>query len=222
MRPASPGLQFRYPARCMPFVTFEGVEGCGKTTQLARVGERLRGMEIDVLETREPGGTDIGGKIREILMDVRNSGLDPGAEWLLIEADRRQHVSQLLRPALERGAFVLCDRYSDSTEAYQANGRGLDSGAVAFVDAIARQGLMPDLTLVYDIDPLRGLERARGRDGRDGRFEAADSGFHERVRAAYLAIARREHARVRVLSGDASADEVFAETWAAISERFGV
>ena len=169
-----------------------------------------------------PGGTEIGEKIREILMDVRNSGLDPGAEWLLLEADRRQHVSQVLLPVLDRGAFVLCDRYGDSTEAYQANGRGLDGGAVAFVDAIARQGLMPDLTLIYDLDPVLGLERARERDGRDGRFEAADIGFHERVRAAYLAIARREHARVRVLPADAPPDEVFAATWAAISERFGI
>ncbi|MEO8430513.1 MAG: dTMP kinase [Acidobacteriota bacterium] len=206
----------------MPFLTFEGVEGCGKTTQLARAAARLRERNFDVVETREPGGTEIGEKIRDILMDVGNSGLDAGAEWLLLEADRRQHVSQVLQPALERGAFVLCDRYSDSTEAYQANGRGLDSGAVAFVDAIARQGLTPDLTLIYDLDPAVGLQRARGRDGRDGRFESSDMGFHERVRGAYLAIARREHLRVRLLSGDGPPDEIFEATWTAISERFGI
>ncbi len=204
----------------MPFVTFEGVEGSGKSTQLSRAAARLRELGRDVFETREPGGTEIGRKIREILMDVSHAHLDPAAEWLLLEADRRQHVVETIRPALERGAFVLCDRYSDSTAAYQAAGRGLDPAAVEFVDAIARAGLRPDLTLVYDMAPGEGLARARSRDGQTGRFEGAEAEFHERVRLAFLEIARREPGRVRVLAASGSEDAVFASTWAALAAEF--
>jgi dTMP kinase len=204
----------------MPFVTFEGVEGCGKSTQLARAAIRLREQGRDVLETREPGGTSIGAQVRGILMDVGHGHLDPVTEWLLIEADRRQHVVESLQPAVSRQAFVLCDRYSDSTEAYQAAGRGLDPAAVSFVDGIARNGLVPDLTMLYDIEPGAGLARAHGRDGGTGRFESADRAFHERVRAAFLEIARREPARVRVIDASADPDEVFLSTWAAIEKRF--
>jgi len=204
----------------MPFVTFEGVEGCGKSTQLARAAEALRAAGREVLATREPGGTDIGRKIRDILMDVDPRHLEPAAEWLLLEADRSQHVAQLLKPALAGGAFVLCDRYSDSTEAYQARGRGLDEEAVRRVDAIARDGLVPELTLLYDVDPGLGLDRARQRDKGSGRFESAEMSFHERVRNAYLEIARREPARVVVIAADRPPDEVFSSTWSAIASRF--
>lgn len=204
----------------MPFVTFEGVEGCGKTTLLPRIAERLRAAGLSVLETREPGGTGIGRKIREILMDVENVHLDPVAEWLLYEADRRQHVVETIRPALARGEFVLCDRYSDSTEAYQQAGRGVDAAEVRLVDARARDGLLPDLTLVFDLDPAVGLQRARRRDGRDGRFEAAEAAFHDRVRRAYLEIARREPGRVRLIPADGPLEDVLSATWAAVEERF--
>jgi dTMP kinase len=207
----------------MPFVTFEGVEGSGKSTQLRLSAERLRGLGRDVVSTREPGGTAIGQTLREILMNAENAGLDPIAEWLLLEADRRQHVREILKPAVSRGAFVLCDRYSDATEAYQQHGRGLDSRAVAMVDAMARDGLMPDLTLLYDVDAASGLARARARDGGvSGRFEAADLAFHERVREAYHAIARRDPDRVRVIRTEASREEVFKKTWAVLSERFSL
>lgn len=206
----------------MPFVTFEGVEGCGKSTQLARAADALRSAGREVLATREPGGSDIGRKIRDILMDVGHRDLEPAAEWLLLEADRAQHVAQVLKPALEAGAFVLCDRYSDSTEAYQARGRGVDPDAVRLVDAIARAGLVPELTLLYDVDPALGLERARRRDKGAGRFESAEMAFHERVRTAYLDIARREPARVVVISADRAAEDVFSSTWDAISRRFGL
>ncbi|MDQ6894061.1 MAG: dTMP kinase [Acidobacteriota bacterium] len=206
----------------MPFVTFEGVEGCGKSTQLARAAEALREARREVLETREPGGTAIGRKIRDILMDVGHRDLEPAAEWLLLEADRSQHVAQTLKPALKTGAFVLCDRYSDSTEAYQARGRGLDEHIVRLVDAMAREGLVPELTLLYDVDPGLGLERARRRDEGSGRFESAEMDFHERVRKAYLEIARREPGRVVVISADRPPDEVFSSTWSAISGRFGL
>ncbi|HJW13361.1 MAG TPA: dTMP kinase [Thermoanaerobaculia bacterium] len=207
----------------MPFVTFEGVEGSGKSSQMRFAAQRLRGLGRDVVETREPGGTAIGRTLREILMDADNSQLDPVTEWLLLEADRRQHVAEVLAPAIARGAFVLCDRYSDATEAYQQHGRGLDAEAVRAVDAIARDGIFPDLTLLYDLDARKGLARARARDeGRSGRFEAADLDFHERVREAYLAIARREPGRVKVIFSDAPRDEVSAATWRALSERFSL
>jgi len=207
----------------MPFVTFEGVEGCGKSTQLRLAAARLAETGHEALATREPGGTRIGETLRGILMDAGNTELDSVTEWLLLEADRRQHVREMLQPALARGVFLLCDRFSDTTEAYQQVGRGLDPAAVRFVDAIARDGLMPDLTLLYDLDASEGLARARSRDGgRSGRFESADLDFHRRVREAYLAIARREPWRVTVLPSSGPPEEVFQKTWRRLSERFAL
>lgn len=207
----------------MPLVTFEGVEGSGKTTQMVLAAGRLREIRADVVQTREPGGTEIGRRLREILMDPGNENLDPITEWLLLEADRRQHVKETLQPALSRGAFVLCDRYSDATEAYQRGGRGLDAGAVSLVDGLARDGLLPDLTLVYDLDPREGLARANRRDGeRTGRFESAPLAFHERVRRTYLEIAAREPGRVAVVPASEPPERVFTQTWRLLSERFGL
>ena len=207
----------------MPLITFEGVEGSGKTTQLSLLGDRLSGRGTQVLRTREPGGTEIGRNIREILMDPSNTHLDYVTEWLLYEADRRQHVQEVLKPALAAGTFVLCDRYSDATEAYQLAGRGVDADAVRKIDAIARDGISPDLTLVYDLDPRQGLARAWERDGkRAGRFEAADLEFHGRVRRAYLEIARREPRRVAVLPAGDSPEQIFERTWEVVAERFGL
>ncbi len=204
----------------MPFVTFEGVEGCGKSTQLALAAARLRERGYPVVQTREPGGTRVGERLRQILLDPEQTGLHAVTEWLLIEADRNQHVREVLQPALASGAFVLCDRFSDSTEAYQQAGRGIDPKAVALVDALARRGLTPDLTLLYDLDPEAGLARARERDGPNpGRFEAADLSFHRAVRAAYLEIARRETRRVVVVGGEPDAASVFVRTWRHIEER---
>jgi dTMP kinase len=205
----------------VPFITFEGVEGCGKSTQLARLADRLRAAGRTVTTTREPGGTPIAEKVRAILLDAAHAGLDPMAEWLLIEAARRQHVREVIRPALEAGGFLLCDRFSDSTEAYQAAGRGLDARFVAEVDLRVRDGVAPDLTLVYDCDPQAGLARARRRDAASpGRFEAEELSLHERVRAAFLAIARREPGRVAVIPVDGDAGAVFEATWKIVSERF--
>ncbi len=205
----------------MPFLTFEGVEGCGKSTQLALAAARLRERGRRVVETREPGGTATGKRIRELLLDPARTEIDGVTEWLLIEADRRQHVLEVLKPAVASGAFVLCDRYSDSTEAYQRAGRGLDARTVELVDALARDGLAPDLTLLYDLEPEAGLGRARERDGaRVGRFEAADLSFHRAVRDAYLEIARREPNRVVLVRSDGAAFRVFEQTWRSIEERF--
>jgi len=205
----------------MPFITFEGVEGSGKSTQLRRVADRLRRKRRRVLVTREPGGTRIGRILRGVLLEKSHRELDPVAEWLLFEADRRQHVVEVLRPAVAEGLFVLCDRFSDATEAYQQVGRRMDARLVRHVDGLARDGLVPDLTLLYDLDPRRGLERANRRGGGSvGRFEETELDFHEAVRRAYLRIAKREPHRVRVLDASRPVAELFRETWKALSERF--
>ncbi|HEV8610414.1 MAG TPA: dTMP kinase [Thermoanaerobaculia bacterium] len=205
----------------MPFVTFEGVEGSGKSTQLRMAAARLKEAGSDVLSTREPGGTRIGRVLRGVVLDKKHRELDPVAEWLLFEADRRQHVREVLRPALDREVFVLCDRFSDATEAYQQVGRRLDARLLRRVDELARDGLVPDLTLLYDLEPREGLDRKSRRGGRGvGRFEETELAFHERVRRAYLAIAKREPARVRVLDARRPAAELFRDTWRALAERF--
>jgi dTMP kinase len=206
----------------MPFITFEGGEGSGKTSQVALAAARLRERNLPVRETREPGGTSIGEKIRAILLDVGHTHLDPVAEWLLYEADRRQHVVEMLARDVAQGLFVLCDRFSDTTEAYQQAGRGLNPQLVQAVDALARDGLRPDLTLVYDLSPEEGLARAHARDRHVGRFEGTHLDFHRRVRETYLDIARREPERVRVIAAGPAADRVFEETWRHIAERFSL
>jgi len=204
-------------------ITFEGVEGSGKSTQLRRTAERLGESGRAVRSTREPGGTPIGERVRAILMDAAHTELDPMAEWLLIEAARRQHMREVVDPALAGGIFLLCDRFSDSTEAYQVAGRGLDPALVAALDERVRDRVVPDLTLLYDLDPDEGLARARSRDaGREGRFESSELAFHERVRNAFLTIARREPDRVIVVPVEEDAARVFAYTWRIVSERFEI
>ena len=207
----------------MPFVTFEGVDGCGKSTQLRLAAERLRELGRPVLETREPGGTAVGETLRALLMDPRQTRIDGVTEWLLIEADRRQHVLHVIRPALAAGKFVLCDRFSDSTEAYQLAGRGIPAESVRLVDDLARDGLVPELTLLYDLDPAEGLARTRERDGgRVGRFESADLDFHRRVHEAYREIAQREPDRVVLIASRGEPGEVFEATWGALARRFAL
>jgi dTMP kinase len=206
----------------VPFVTFEGVEGSGKTTQLGLAAERLRAAGRAVRTTREPGGTPVGERIRGVLLDAAHADLDPIAEWLLVEAARVQHVRDVLHPALAEGAFVLCDRFSDSTEAYQVAGRGLDAAMVGEVDRRVRGGLEPDLTLLYDLDPREGLARALGRDASPGRFESAELAFHERVRSGFLEAARRNPRRIAVVPAQGEAAAVFTRTWSVLSKRFGL
>jgi len=206
----------------MPFITFEGVEGSGKSTQLGLLADRLAGGGLDVRKTREPGGTPLGAGLRAVLLDPAQRDLDPVAEFLLFEADRRQHLREVVRPALAAGAWVLCDRFSDSTEAYQSAGRGLDGEWIAAVDGRVREGLVPDLTLLYDVDPAEGLSRTRRRDAREGRFEAETLAFHERVSLAFRAIARREPARVAIVDARDDVAGVAARTWEAVARRFGL
>jgi dTMP kinase len=204
----------------VPFITFEGVEGCGKSTQLKLLDDRLRAAGRDVRATREPGGTPLGERLRASLLDGARAPLDPIAECLLFEADRRQHLVEVIRPALAAGAWILCDRFSDSTEAYQSAGRGLDSAFIEAVDGRVRDGISPDLTLLYDLDAAEGLARTRRRDARTDRFQSEELAFHERVRRHFLEIARREPDRVVVVPAHGDAAAVFAETSRIVAERF--
>lgn len=193
------------------FVTLEGPDGSGKSTQRRLLAERLRAWGRDVVETREPGGSPLAEKIRDLLLDGKNHGLTPAAELLLFEAARSQHVRDTIRPALERGAVVLCDRFTDSTLAYQGAGRGLEGAPVEALNRFATGGLEPDLTLLYDIVPQAGLARAKSHKGGDDRMEAADLAFHGRVRRAYLDLAAAAPGRIRVLPVEDRTPQELAE-----------
>lgn len=197
------------------FITFEGTEGCGKSTQALLLADYLRGLGWEVLLTREPGGTGLGERLRGVLLGSPEA-LAPVTELLLFAADRAQHVEEVIRPALEAGKAVVCDRYSDSTFAYQHFGRGLPLEAVEAVCRVATGGVVPDLTFVLDVPVEEGLARARGR-GLFDRFEDAELAFHERVREGYLELARREPGRVRVVASG-TVDEVAEDVRRALSE----
>lgn len=189
------------------FVTFEGVEGSGKSTQIGRVAERLRAGGLEVVTTREPGGTLLGRRLRSLLLE-EGSLITPSAELLLYTADRAQHLAEVVEPALARGAIVLCDRFLDATVAYQGHGRRL--GAQAVLDLHRRPPLdrRPVRTIFLDLPPEEGLRRARRRNHElgiaetEGRFEVETLAFHRRVRDGYLALAAGEPERFRVVPGD--------------------
>ena len=185
------------------FITFEGIDGCGKTTQLRRVAERF----ADPVITKEPGGTPTADRIRAILLDA-SSKLDPLAEVFLFAASRHQHVTEVIKPALDAGRVVLCDRYTDATLAYQGFGRLLDLDRLRALNDWATGSLHPDKTLLFDIDEETGLRRARGRGGDELRFEAEDLRFYRRVREGYLALAESEPQRFIVIDGNGTVDEV--------------
>ena len=182
------------------FITFEGLDGCGKTTQLARLHETLSARGIDTLATREPGGSTVGERIRAILLDSRTANLSPRAELALMFADRAQHVKEIIEPALASGKIVLCDRYTDSTEAYQGYGRGLGSQLVLSLHRELCNDLWPDLTLLLDSDLNASIARARSRNTKtespEGRFENEDAAFFRRVHEGFQKTAVREKARV--------------------------
>lgn len=203
------------------FITFEGVEGCGKSTQIALLEERLRASGLEVLVTREPGGTVIAEAIRAILLDPEHENMGETAELLLYGAARAQHVHERIRPALERGAVVLCDRFADSTTAYQGAGRGLDRKTLAAIHEIATSGLEPGLTFLLDLAPEVGLERARSR-GRADRLEREALAFHERVRKGYLEIAAAAPERVEVLDATQSIEAIAASIGDTVLARLGV
>ena len=201
------------------FITLEGPEGAGKTTQLARLEARLRAAGQAVTVTREPGGTPLGTRVREVVLDPAVE-IEPLGEFLLYSASRAQLVRDVLRPALERGETVLCDRYADSSLAYQGAGRGLSLPLLRQITAEVTGGLTPGLTVLLDLDPALGLQRA-ARRGQPDRLEQADLTFHRRVRQGFLDLAHAEPHRFLVLDATRPEDELEAEIWAAVSKKLG-
>src|SRR5579864_1658666 len=187
------------------FITFEGGEGSGKSTQLRMLAAQLRTEGRTVFETAEPGGTPIGTQIRRVLLDAKNQEMSPTAELLLMFASRAQNVDETILPALSRGEVVLSDRFTDSSLVYQGAARGLGSDVVYEVDRIACRGLVPDLTIVVDIETELGLERAHGRNRKtkdvETRIDEQAVGFHRKVRDAYLQLATDELTRVKLIDG---------------------
>lgn len=199
------------------FITFEGIEGSGKTTQQQRLAEHLRARGRTVVVTKEPGGTPLADRIRAILLDSANV-IDPIAEVFLFAASRRQHTTEVIEPALARGEVVLCDRYADSTLAYQGFGRMIDLDRLRTLNEWATDALVPNLTLLFDLPEEAGLTRARSRNAvateDEGRFEAEDLRFHRRVREGYLSMAVAEPRRFAVIDANGTVDEVFERVMA--------
>ncbi|OGF46571.1 MAG: dTMP kinase [Candidatus Firestonebacteria bacterium RIFOXYA2_FULL_40_8] len=192
----------------MIFITFEGPEGSGKTTQIQLLERYLKSRNIDVVKTREPGGSILAEKIRELLLDPENKKMAPSAELLLYLASRAQHVQDKIMPALKNGKAVICDRFSDSTMAYQGYARGISKDLIKNLDTFATCGLKPDLTLYIDIDVGLGLRRARKRSGSKDRLELEKASFHNKVRKGYLALAKKEPRRIKVICGERTIEEI--------------
>lgn len=200
------------------FITFEGLDGSGKSTQLGKLARALRARGIPVTVTREPGGTATGERIREVLLHSATSGLSPLTEMALMFASRAQHLHEVILPSLAEGHVVLCDRYTDSTEAYQGGGRKLGSKAVLALHEVLCGGLQPDLTILLDNDVSASVERARRRNRThksrqakdENRFEQENRAFFGRVRSAYLSLAAREPHRVHVINARGTPQETHA------------
>jgi dTMP kinase len=207
------------------FVTLEGGEGCGKSTVAAHLAERLRDAGRDAVLTEEPGGSPLGQHFWAYLRDPERRPLSPLAELLLFEAVRAQHVADTIRPALDRGAVVLCDRFGDSSVAYQGYGRGLGPELVELLNATATDGLTPDLTLLLDAPVAEGLRRARSLEDGPDAAKAADAiggeaeAFHDRVRHGFLEMARAEPERFVVIDATRPLDDVQSDAWEAVSGR---
>lgn len=209
------------------FITIEGLDGCGKSTQLGRLAGALRADGIPVVVTREPGGTAIGEKVRAVLLDSRTAGLSAWAELGLMFASRAQHLDELILPALAAGQWVLCDRFTDSSEAYQGGGRELGSGPVLEMHRLLCRGVQPELTILMDSEVAASVARARHRNlsqaaesqPDENRFEQENRAFFERVRRKYLEIAVREPARVFRVDASRPADVVFPEILSEVRAR---
>jgi dTMP kinase len=203
------------------FITFEGMDGSGKTTQIQRLAARLRGLGRTVLETAEPGGTPIGMKIRRILLDAANQELSPITEVLLYFASRSQNVDEWIASSLDRGEVVLADRFTDSSLVYQGCGRNLGEPTIVELERIACRGLKPDLTLLVDIDAETSLGRARARNLAqphcETRMDDQSLEFHRKVYQAYHALAAREPERVKVVDGRADADAIERQVWSIVA-----
>lgn len=209
------------------FITVEGLDGCGKSTQLERLATALRGEGIDVLVTREPGGTPVGEKLRAVVLDSRTSGLSPLAELAILFASRAQHIFEVILPAVQAGKWVLCDRFTDSSEAYQGGGRELGSDAVLTLHRVLCGDLHPDLTILMDSDVAASVARARRRNSAakdssqidENRFEQENKAFFTRVRNKYLEIAKREPQRVAIVDARRTADVVHPEILNVVRNR---
>ena len=201
------------------FITLEGADGCGKSTQAGLLAAAIEATGRETVRLREPGGTKISEKVRAILLDPANAEMVPECELLLYEASRAQLTREVIAPALERGAVVLCDRYYDSTYAYQAGGRELDEGLVRRANELGSCGLAPDRTLVLDLPASVGYARATA--GGADRMEAEGLAFQERVRAAYLHLAEEEPGRVRIVDASGERDEVASRIRGALADLVG-
>lgn len=195
------------------FITFEGIDGCGKSTMLKKLAAHLRAMGLDPLCTREPGGSELGRKFRALLLDSAPGSFDQRTETLFFAADRACHCAQVIEPALAAGRIVLCDRYADSTLAYQGGGRGQPLAELRALNAFAINGLHPDLTLLLDIDPALALLR---RDDRRDRMEQEDMDFFRRVADGYRQLAQEEAPRIRIIDAAPGKEQVFAAVLQAV------
>jgi dTMP kinase len=204
----------------LPFITFEGSEGCGKTTQVQKLAERLARSGVTHLVTREPGGTSIGETIRELLQFApHNSSMTPETELFLFEASRSQLVREIIKPALERGMCVIGDRFFDSTTVYQGAARTLDRELIERLNTFAVGDCIPDVTFVLDVDAATAKSRMQGPRKTD-RMEQQPAEFYERVREGYRALAKREPSRVVLIDGSRTADEIEIEIWKILASRF--
>lgn len=203
------------------FITFEGGEGVGKSTNIALLEEYLKSRGVELVVTREPGGTRIGEEVRRLLLQVREDAIAPMAELLLIFAARAQHIAEVIEPALGSGKWVLCDRFTDATYAYQCGGRGLDAGKVRALETLVQGELRPDCTILLDAPVATGMERANGRGELD-RFEQEHEQFFERVRATYLRLAREGSGRYRVIDAGLPLEAVQKQLLDTCRELFAV
>ncbi|MDP2599851.1 MAG: dTMP kinase [Deltaproteobacteria bacterium] len=195
------------------FITFEGIEGCGKSTQISLLNDTLLSKGLPVVLTREPGGTQIGEKIRGLLLDVGSKGMSATTELLLYAAARAQHVAEIIRPALKAGKIVLCDRYFDSTAAYQGAARTLDENILKKLHEIATGNCLPDITFLLDCSVKTGFERIHNQRGKDqfDRLELESKNFHERVRTGYLALAKQEPDRIKIIDATRDIQEIHGQ-----------
>lgn len=203
------------------FITFEGGEGCGKSSHIKALCEHFELLGRTCIKTREPGGTPLGEKIRELLLHAKEGvGMSTRAEIMLFEAARAQHVDELIKPALMRGEIVLCDRFADSTSAYQGVARKLDANAVEKLNNFATDNLQPDLTIILDISATEGIARAAGRDaGKTDRMGAEKLEFYEAVRSAFLRMAKDNPKRFAVVDSSGTKEETFKKILAVLQER---
>jgi len=204
------------------FITFEGGEGAGKSTQVQRLAARLKADGRDVVTTREPGGSPGAESIRDLVLKGAADRWSPLTETLLMYAARRDHVERVIRPALARGAWVICDRFADSTRAYQGAAGGVDPTFISALETYILETTRPDLTLVFDLPAEVGLERAHARAGAEMRFESKGMVFHERLREGFREIATAEPERCALIDATAAMDAVEAAVWAAVADRLAV